>query len=783
MAAPTIDELTAGIHRLSDDMHKSRESATGMVDQFKNLVNTLVPLGVATKFLSTLLGGVVSQYAFAARSIVTSGHELRQQRMSELEKLRTMRAEVATGEISLRQYRDARFLYAVNRDVFKAQSQLVREIEIAGRRTLGIAALLAGTAIKTLDTTVQYNEALLQANTTFFRRLELMQAMGRVQVATGTAQATLVNSTRALVRYGLENKSSFEANLKTVVMLHDAVGLTAEESAHLAAVTENYAKASFQEVADVVATIVDQTALAASEVKNLGVELQRALGVITPGQTNLPQVVQALGGYEAALKEVTGRVGSFQKLVTNLATPEGMMQAGMLGVTPEMIKTKEGIDLIMRRFEGLVDRVVGNSEGLNRVWRLDTVAKMMNLSREEVSEMVRAMELKRGMDIKDLTLQEMYTRQVGNLNQGVSRLVNSLMSLLQQGLYPFVRVVAGATNWLALLIQKMADWKYSFYVAVGVVGISIVVVVNRLKAATRAFLELAAAAQIATVNIRARAMAELASKGVSGASGASGGWISRSLLWLATPFTKAWGGIAEIGRQISSFVGIYKMGFTSFGQTLVSISRIVVSGFAGLTAGVAIVGAVVGYRLYQLWRINKDSADETARVNRLLATRSQSLEQKRLDLAYMNMRSGNAENAVKQIQLAASTAGTDALNLGKSPEEVRQAIEDAYSKGRDLLTRAKYTEAVMSQKFGEGKADLTQWDAEMLDAMDRTAIAAEATRKNAERDIQAAKEAAMEDEKARDNAWLRFKQEVIVNRPKNPDAAANWGSWPITLKQ
>ena len=149
MAAPTIDELTAGVHRLSGDMQKSRESAEGIVDQFYNLAKALIPIGVSLKWLSTLTGGIGSQYAFAAKSLVASGREILQQRTAETARLAQMRAQVVTGEISLRQYRDARFVHGATRDVFNAQVRLAGELEQVGRRTLGFAAGLALMAVKT----------------------------------------------------------------------------------------------------------------------------------------------------------------------------------------------------------------------------------------------------------------------------------------------------------------------------------------------------------------------------------------------------------------------------------------------------------------------------------------------------------------------------------------------------------------------------------------------------------------------------------------------------------
>ena len=786
MAAPTIDELTTGIRRVAGDMEKSREGAEGIVNSFTELLNKLLPIGVALKGFQVLTGGMFSHYGKALTSLTKHTSEIYAQQRAVQTSLRDLRVKYNALEINVRQYRDIRLEATAALHVLRAQAVLAHELERVGRATLGVAALYLGMMVKTLDTTVRYNEALAEANSGFFRRLELMRAMGHVQVATGTAQANLINATRALVRQGLESKTTFEANLKTVVMLHDAVGMSAEEAAHLAAVTENYAKASFQDVADVVATIVDQTALAAAEVKNLGVELQRALGVLTPGQTNLPQVIQALSGYEAALKEVTGRVGAFQKLVGTLATPEGMMQAGMLGVTPDIIKTKEGIDMVMARFENLVNRVVGNSEGLNRVWRLDTVAKMMNLSREEVSEMVRALEHKRSMDIKELTLQELYARQVTNMNDGVVRLTNSLSSLLQQGLYPFVRVLSWVINTLATLIQKLADWRGAVYIAIGVVGAAGIVLVNRLRAATRAFIELAGAAQLATERIRANAAAQLATRiPVPVPGGAGGTGIGGMLSRLMTGLTRIIGGMGPIGRQIASNIGLYRLGLSGFRQVLMMSLRAVIAGISGITLGVGSVLAVGGYLWYKIWRTNKDSAEESARVNRMLSQRSQTLEQARRDRAYTEMRYGGTEAALRSTERLMRDAALRMRQIeGKSYEEISAELSKMGTQAIEDLTKAAYTETIMGQRFNVGQFDSKAWILRMVKVVETISEDIRKTEANTKTGIKQDKEQAADADRMTDeqNTLWKLIQGRFQNFPPPNPNAGSWGNWPAMQK-
>ena len=409
------------------------------------------------------------------------------------------------------------------------------------------------------------------------------------------------------------------------------------------------------------------------------------------------------------------------------------MQAGVLGVTPEMIKTREGIDQIMGRFEFLVNRVVGNSEGLNRVWRLETVAKMMNLSREEVSGMTRALELHRTQQVKELTLQQLYAQQVFNLNQGVSRLINSLSAVLQMGLYPFVAVLSAAINWLAGLIQKLVDWKGTVYVAFGVVTVAGIVLVKKLWGVALAFKAVAIAVKEATDRLVANAAAQLASRGAGagipgGPAGGAGG-LSGAIQWLLTPFKNTWHEWALAGRKIAAYFALARAGVIGSGSATAMAFKAIGALFSptviliGILAGIGVIVAT----LFWIRRTLKDSTDEAARVNRALSQRTQSLEQSYLQKLYVAQRAGNSDEAAKQLALMMQMVAVDMRNQRKTPAEINARMEELLATGEEEMRRGRYTTMFTSKEMNEGNPDLAAYDKTAADDRKKLVRVAEKT--------------------------------------------------------
>ncbi len=699
MAAPTTEELTRSMERMTHSMQQSRESSEGIVDGFTKLLRMLIPIEAGFKVLNALSGHYAKSLTTAVRTLGMSTAEVLRHRLLQEDYLKGLKAKLDKQEISQEFYEAEGLEFKRTNELFTTQLNLHRQIEAVKRRFVVIGALTLEEAVRSLYNVRQLNEALQEANAAFSHRLQIMGTIAKVQIQTGTAFGNMVNAAKALVRYNLDSKASFADNLKTVVMLHDALGMSTDEAAHLATVVENYARVNFQKVADVVATIVDQTALAASEVANLGMELTRTLGIIQPGPlTTLPQVVQALSGYEAALKEVTGRVGSFQKFIGHLATPEGMMSAGMLGVNLEMIRSQAGIEEIMRRFERVTQNIVGQARGMERVLKLDVMAQAMNMSRNEVNEMIRAVELRRKQTISEITLEQRYRMELMNLDQGVQRLMSSISIFVQTGLYPWVTVLSKAVNWLALFIQKLVQFQAVVPVAIATVGAGVVFLTAKLWSVGKAFFAVATAASIAAKRLQEYSATQIAQAMLTrlgyqapvAAAGAAG-ILPKIMTSLKTII---------VNPLVSILRGIWS-----------AVSLLAVTGVPEL---LVIAGASV--LLYKIWSLHKQSREEQLNASRKVAERSIQLEQRNREQGYLAMRFGRPQDALDQFNhYLLKVAARLREDVTLTPEARQATLAEEADKFATGIRRAMYTRTITGEPFVRGRFDAEAYEKALVE--------------------------------------------------------------------
>lgn len=662
---PTVDEMTVALERMTGQMEKARESSDSILDGFTKLLQTLVPLGAAYKAISSMSGQWNSNIKTALGTLSQTTSQLLLHRQSEKDALATAVMRWRSGDLSLRQLRTMCEVFRQTNDLHKAQLRLLTEIDAVGRSRLLVGGLIAEQAAMTLVNTHKINEAVQESNADFWQRLKLTESIARTQQQTGANIDHVVSAAKSLVRYNLDAKGTFQDNLKTVVMLHNALGMSTDDAAELAAVTENYARVSFQRVADVVATIVDQTAMAASEVKNLGVELTRTLALIQPGsQTTMPGILQAMSGYEGALKEVTGRVGTFQKFIGHMATPEGMMTSGVLGIGPKMMQTEAGLNAIMSRFDAFAKSQIGNAEGMERSIRLAAVGQQMNLTANEVNEMILAIERYRGQTVKEITLKERYALETKNLNQGVTQLVSSLSSLLQQGLHLPMSLLAGAVNIISSIVKAAAGLEYVGYVAMVVVPAAVVYLTARLWNVAMGFIAVAKTANEA----------------------------AKSLLNYA--FTRA--GLPVPGAATPS----------SFGA---SLSKMGAALFSSVTAPLWVIAVGVGtvaFFAHKLWAETKQIREDSDNLHKKFIGGSLSLQQVRQQQFYSAVREGREDDAAGYMRGVLREMRTRLETDNVPVSEIENRLKEGAQSIADEANNARYVRTIMGEEFiGRGKFD------------------------------------------------------------------------------
>lgn len=707
-----MDEMTAGLSRLTQSMERSRDAGISIAESFVSLLKSLVPIEASFKALKAIAGDVATHYDVAFEALNQSRESIVEQRRQEEQRLKHVQ-ERALVEKSLQPLADhLNKLYKEGAALHFKKLVLQDQINAAGRHWLDIGSGMLKQTAQTVTNVQKLNEALQESNSDFTHRLRTMESIARVQQLTGTQFGTIVNASKSLVRYNLDAKSTFQANLKTVVMLHDALGMATDEAAELASVAENSVHANFQAVGDVIATIVDQTALAAGEVKNLGMALTQTLGIINPGSaTTLPQVIQALSGYEGALKQVSGKVGAFQKFVQHLATPEGMMSAGMLGVTPEMINTKEGIDMIMSSFERLVNQQVGQLTGIQRGLKLEIVGQAMNLTKYEVSDMTKALDIYRSQLVENVSLQDRYNNEMFNLSRGANMALSSLSSLLQQGLVPFVVALNAIVYVIGTGVQWLAKWQHAGVTAMIAVGLGAVIVASKLRSVAGAFIDVMIAAQAAQIALRAYAKQQVINAGTAAATAAPTSVFGALFDYLKTLRAGTAGTVAGAGfwKTIGTII------FNGFRSVLAPL----LTGIGALTAVAAAGFAYVGYLSFRLWQEQsavRRANEEALALSRQVADKSISMEQVRAQRMVVAARYGDRDNMDRLYNLIQQSAhGRARADKTLTPEQRKEIGDKRASESVDLINSALFTRALFDEKFVKGIYPTKEWDAERLE--------------------------------------------------------------------
>ena len=267
--------------------------------------------------------------------------------------------------------------------------------------------------------------------------------------------------------------------------------------------------------------------------------------------------------------------------------------------------------------------------------------------------------------------------------------------------------------------------------------------------------------------------------------GAGGTGVGGLMGRLMAGLTRIIGGMGPIGRQIASNIGLYQLGLVGFRQVLMMSLRAVIAGISGVALGVGAILAVGGYLWYKIYRTNKDSAEENARVNRALSQRSQSLEQSRRERAYLSMRYGGTDAAMFQTKLLMQDTAIRMRQMeGRSVEEINAELRKIGGQAVEDMTRAAYTQTIMGQKFSQGEFDPKEWNKRMVAVMQTIAADMKKTEGNTKDAVKQDKTQADEANRNTDeqNTLWKLIQRRFSGFPPADPMAGSWGNWPAMRK-
>ena len=509
-----FEHLVEHTHKLAENMAKSDKSAEGLNLSLGKLFAFGAGMGAAKATFSFIVERMNSWQALthAVSKENLSLVSLHEKELGFLDRRNFLTVKLAENDVKLN------FLYksqleTLNREVGIHEKQVVlaKALNDYGHVRLGLLSLYVAAVADLYVKEGEFNQNLIKANSSYEHRNDLLYAANRLQAQTGASFDTITHSAAALAQYGLDTKATFGDNLRIVTQMEQGLGVGVNESARLAAVVENQLHGSFLKVADVVADIVNNTALAGDEAVHLAETIGRAMSRLGPGISagGLPDVLRLAGRYESALKEVGGAPADLAQLVDRLTSAQGITSQGMLGINPNFIGSTEGFARAMDQFGRVSDGFLRNATGQNRLQLLQQLGDLFGMSADQANLMTMAVKQANTQQGEQITLQQRWTEQMNSANNGISRLGSSLWALVQRALLPVVNVVAGVANQLANWLNALMKFKTAVYISVGVVAVAGFTMALMLKRVAVALWDVTTASVLAARALKTEALTNM----------------------------------------------------------------------------------------------------------------------------------------------------------------------------------------------------------------------------------------------------------------------------------
>jgi hypothetical protein len=535
--AATLKTFEEGLGRMADRTRSMDQHFGDMEVSVTSILKNLIGIHAVQSALSTLMsqskwGRDLKMAYGVAKTDLT---EMMSQHVDLLARSKefnqTYKQRVIDGEITKRQAAVERRALEEQVNLIRAQLQFKRTLQSLHPAELAFSSAFLTATVAAYRTHKQINEALIEGNSSLSERLQLTRSVLLVQRQLGSETQTTVDAARDLVDYGYDLDQNFESTLKLVVQLKDGLGMSTKLGSELAVVYERQLKVSARDVSDSMARIVNDTALAADEAGRMAVNIGRAVAMLRPGVSgDLAAVNQLVGRYEGALKALGGQFGGFHELLTKMATPEGLLQAGILGINdPSFIASEQATKQVVDSFASYAKNFLGNTEGWARAMRLQALSEMFGTTAAQVNLMIQAVDKANEQRTSAITLEQRFNEQVVSSGQVLARLKNSMVTLAQEGALPLIgglthllSGLSGITNWL-IKFPEMA------YVATTVMAGGAILAVTQLYRVSRALAVMAAAAHTSARAVQRKVATDAlaALPGTGGAAAAGSGVAAR----------------------------------------------------------------------------------------------------------------------------------------------------------------------------------------------------------------------------------------------------------------
>lgn len=475
----TMDELTKQMTALQEAVGGVGKASHGTHEEIKGLSRSLLSYGKI--FTATFLGHAAEQLAAWVFKQAVGQREILKTKLKEFE---LKKKEYDQAERLLQMNRLSGVVDAQRiRDLKEIVSKRKGELEMLARETgwregirklvedhkaknvvmVGLASFVLDKTRDLLAMSHEYNAALMQANTNVENRFGLIGKTLNVQRELGISTHSMAESVQALVEYGHDLNPAFQSNLKVVSMLKEGLGVSARTGAQLVTIFTKQMREGAEKVGDVIATIAQQTGLAAERAAEFAIEIGRSLRLLgAGGSPEASGVTRFITGLAGRIHEMGGNAGAVVQMFKQMSggTAQAFFMRGFAGIRPGALGTETGAEAAMRGLAGRMNAIITAPEKTEAfLAQVQAVSEMTGMAADDIIDFREAMSSLKKPVTEAQALQRAYNEQSALLGKSFSQLREAVQALIMKGMLPIMPYVTKTVEWLAGVARSLASWE------------------------------------------------------------------------------------------------------------------------------------------------------------------------------------------------------------------------------------------------------------------------------------------------------------------------------------
>lgn len=301
------------------------------------------------------------------------------------------------------------------------------------------------------------NNQLIEAGSSAAERFVLMEKINSVQFSTGSSTKEMADATKALVNYGHDLTDNFTEALDIVTRMKVGLGVSAETSSRLLAVTTAVG-GKWNEVADGIARVKEDTALAADQAARFAIEIENAMALLGPRiGVQAGGVVEYINRLEGSAQKLGLQTGSLKDALVGLTTERGIVGAATLGIDPTFLKDVKMTRDVVERYASYVNKTLAGTTGTQRIITMQVLAEQLNTSVDVIGRINEIVADQNKQRKSQITLEDAFTNQTRTLTEQWNRLKNSMGAIINAVLLPIItaiNLVIKPISWLAEVTRR-----------------------------------------------------------------------------------------------------------------------------------------------------------------------------------------------------------------------------------------------------------------------------------------------------------------------------------------